>query len=136
MYNGIGLPSARGSGTNAHVQRNLSNLKPKPSREEKKPEMTSKRKPNADLAKHEQKREIELRCLELRTDLEEEGLDKKLIDKKVKQLREQLANPKPLVSNSDHDARLARAFGVRRSISPNDDRDKRSRSRSPESQRK
>lgn len=75
MYNGIGLKTARGSGTNGYVTRNLSFAKPKFSTS--KPHDYSNdnpaprsRKPNADVLLHKSKRQIEVECLELRERLE------------------------------------------------------------------
>lgn len=80
MYNNIGLATARGSGTNGYVQRNLSAVR---SRKEKvdyinedelnKMEQTYARKPNKEILEHQRKREIELKCLELQDMMEDQG---------------------------------------------------------------
>ena len=80
MYNNIGLPTPRGSGTNGYVQRNLSAVR---SRKEKvdyindeelnKLEQINTRKPNKDILEHQRKREIELKCVELQDIMEEQG---------------------------------------------------------------
>ncbi|KAJ8327292.1 RNA-splicing factor [Batrachochytrium dendrobatidis] len=78
MYNGIGLSTARGSGTNGYVQRNMSALRP---RNEFKKDISSfnhsnslaHRKPNQGILEHDRKRQIELKCLELQESLEEQG---------------------------------------------------------------
>jgi len=75
MYNGIGLQTARGSGTNGYVQKNLSHLRPRdPSLGQNEP----KAKPRIDapdgaILDHERRRKIELQCLELQDELEERG---------------------------------------------------------------
>ena len=80
MYNGIGLETARGSGTNGYVQRNLSFLRSKKDNisynndaDLLKVEQMMTKKPNKDILEHERKRQIELRCMELQDMLEEQG---------------------------------------------------------------
>lgn len=80
MYNGIGLQTARGSGTNGYVQRNLAfvhqtkdKVKYKTEEEIIKWDLITQKKPNQEILDHERKRKIELRCLELREELEEDG---------------------------------------------------------------
>ena len=80
MYNNIGLQTARGSGTNGYVQRNLSLLR---SRKDKieyhtnddlaKLEQMNTKKPNQEILEHERKRQIELKCIELQEVMEEQG---------------------------------------------------------------
>lgn len=79
MYNGIGLNTPRGSGTNGYVQANAACV-----RTRKDPVQYLKddhfkgagpvafREPNPGLVEHERKRQIEIKCLELRERLEEE----------------------------------------------------------------
>ena len=92
-YNGIGLSTARGSGTNGYVQRNLSNVKAKPVfRKEtvnylEAPEHQLSRPPNKEILDHERKRMVEIKCLELEDELVERGLDQEEIDEKVDELR-------------------------------------------------
>lgn len=81
MYNGIGLQTPRGSGTNGHVQRNWALVRP--SNKEKLTyhseeqlaalDVASNRQPNRDILDHERKRKIELKCVELQEILEEKG---------------------------------------------------------------
>ena len=80
MYNGIGLATTRGTGTNGYVQRNLSHVRVnrekaeyKPDEETKKLEAYISRKGNAELLKHDRKRKIELKCLEMEELMREEG---------------------------------------------------------------
>ena len=80
MYNNIGLATARGSGTNGYVQRNLSMIR---NRKEKieyhteedvaKLEQMNMKKPNEEILEHERKRQIELKCMELQDAMEEQG---------------------------------------------------------------
>ncbi|KAF9984558.1 RNA-splicing factor [Mortierella antarctica] len=94
-YNGIGLSTARGSGTNGYIVRNLSTLKPR--RNDYKPADPYDnepliRKPNAELVLHEQKRSIEVKCATLQDELEDEGMAEDEIDKQVGALRERLTS--------------------------------------------
>lgn len=83
MYNGIGLPTPRGSGTNGYVQRNLSSLRAKRPRDERGGERDEKdrqrlesqlnRQPNADILEHQRKRQLEVKCAELQDMMEEQG---------------------------------------------------------------
>lgn len=80
MYNGIGLSSARGSGTNGYVQRNLSTLPRNKQKIEYKTEdqlqkldLLANKPPNAEILEHQRKREIEVKVLEYRDELEERG---------------------------------------------------------------
>lgn len=89
MYNGIGLTTPRGSGTNGYVQRNLSSLRVKRPRDERGGERDEKdrerlesqlnRQPNADILEHQRKRQLEVKCAELQDMMEEQGWDKWLI---------------------------------------------------------
>lgn len=81
MYNGIGLQTTRGSGTNGYVQKNAAFIR---TRKEKvdynsgedlaRLERSLHREPNKDLMEHNWKRKIELQCLELREKMEEQKL--------------------------------------------------------------
>ena len=73
MYNGIGIQTARGTGTNGYVQRNLSFVPTKRERVEyvkdvelKKLETLIEKKGNAEILEHERKRRIEVKCMEMR----------------------------------------------------------------------
>lgn len=86
MYNGIGLTTPRGSGTNGYVQRNLSSVRVKRPRDERGGDRDEKdrerlesqlnRQPNADILEHQRKRQLEVKCAELQDMMEEQGLDK------------------------------------------------------------
>lgn len=91
MYNGIGLPTPRGSGTNGYVQKNLAHVSKK---RQMKPDFVSKPDPNInkpqnpELVLHQKKREIESKCLRLRAELEEEGWSHLRIEDEIKAYRE------------------------------------------------
>lgn len=88
MYNGIGLTTPRGSGTNGYVQRNLSSLRVKRPRDDRGGERDEKdrerlesqlnRQPNADILEHQRKRQLEVKCAELQDMMEEQGWDKRV----------------------------------------------------------
>lgn len=80
MYNGIGLVTPRGSGTNGHVQRNWALVRKTKDRVNYKTEeeiaqldSASNRQPNKDILDHERKRKIEVKCAELEDVLEQQG---------------------------------------------------------------
>ncbi|KAJ3086839.1 RNA-splicing factor [Quaeritorhiza haematococci] len=100
MYNGIGLSTARGSGTNGYVQRNLSNIprnfgkrtdyaRPEDLRFGESNSFAN-RKPNAELLLHDRKRDIEIRCLKLRDELEARGVDSAEVEETIDKLRKEL----------------------------------------------
>jgi hypothetical protein len=75
-YNGIGLQTARGSGTNGHVTRNLSFVRHRkkfPTQKEREGRKPVIRKPNQAILEHERKRKIELRVLLYSEKLKERG---------------------------------------------------------------
>lgn len=89
MYNGVGLPTPRGSGTSGHVQRNCALLYKKEKLkhvEENQPEPIN-RQPNKEILEHTKKREIEVKCLELSDALEEQGYAQEEIDSKIESYR-------------------------------------------------
>ena len=74
MYNGIGLTTVRGSGTNGYVQKNLSfvrshkdtQVKYRTEEEIKKADAAAgSREPNRGIMDHERKRKLEVKCMEL-----------------------------------------------------------------------
>ncbi|KAG8759568.1 RNA-splicing factor [Serendipita sp. 396] len=75
MYNGIGLTTPRGSGTNGYVMRNISYLRSHDSAADRAameaPPMKH-REPDKEILEHERKRKIEVACYELRVQLEDE----------------------------------------------------------------
>jgi len=80
MYNGIGLTTARGSGTNGYVQRNFAAIKTRRERVDYKTDAdlarldkTLNKQPNKEILEHQWKRNIELKCVMLQDKLEEEG---------------------------------------------------------------
>ncbi|QDZ23382.1 cwf21 domain-containing protein [Chloropicon primus] len=99
MYNGIGLQTARGSGTSGHVQENKFSDRRRRSgvgnrdwrSGASRAEPSIRRKPNEDLLEHERKRKIEVELFKLRDDLEDEGKhSEEEIEKRVGELRAKL----------------------------------------------
>ncbi|KAJ1678630.1 RNA-splicing factor, partial [Spiromyces aspiralis] len=93
MYNGIGLPTPRGSGTNGYVTRNLSTLRTRQDFAGKPSDMLEPPKPkriDKDILLHEMKRQVEIKCMELMDELEEKCIPNDEIDAKVEELRSQL----------------------------------------------
>jgi len=80
MYNGIGLQTPRGSGTNGFVTRNLAFIRKhkdkvdyKSEEEVAKLEASLNKQPNVDILNHERKRKVELKCMEMQELMEEQG---------------------------------------------------------------
>lgn len=95
MYNGIGLQTARGSGTNGYVQRNLAvvrktKAKVEYSKEDDERKDQSHKQPNKEILDHMRKRKIEVKCVELMDVLEEQGFTQEEIDDKVNSYRQLL----------------------------------------------
>uniref|UniRef100_A0A0R3RXK2 Cwf21 domain-containing protein n=1 Tax=Elaeophora elaphi TaxID=1147741 RepID=A0A0R3RXK2_9BILA len=97
MYNGIGLQTARGSGTNGYVQTNLANLLLSKKRvaynseaDIKRAEAEINKQPNKELLEHNRKRHIELKCADFEMLMENKGFDEAEIQKKVNEYRKLL----------------------------------------------
>jgi len=94
MYNGIGLATARGSGTNGYVQRNWAAIKKikdqtsfKTEEELSKIDSAANRQPNQELLDHDRKRKVELKCIELEQSLEDQGYSQDEISDKINTFR-------------------------------------------------
>lgn len=77
-YNGVGLSTARGSGTNGYVQKNASYIKQKATFRTavnylQAPEH-QQRAANAEILEHEKKRRVEIQILLLEDELCEKGI--------------------------------------------------------------
>ncbi|CDR42328.1 CYFA0S09e01244g1_1 [Cyberlindnera fabianii] len=104
-YNGVGLTTARGSGTNGFIQKNYTrSVESGYKRRQKNKEANNKRDQLAsqlvrdkELLKHDDKRKIELKVSEMRDELEDEGkLDDDEIDKRCEEYRKSLMRPKDI----------------------------------------
>merc|ERR1712141_112594 len=86
MYNGIGLDTVRGSGTNGYVQRNMAFIK----QHKDKLDAQLNKKPNQEILDHERKRKVELKCIEMQELMEEQQYSKEEIERKVNTFRKML----------------------------------------------
>ncbi|KAM9939996.1 hypothetical protein OXX80_000554 [Metschnikowia pulcherrima] len=102
-YNGIGLQTPRGSGTSGYVQKNVVAKNTEGVREKRKREAENehrrmirakmneaRRNAGADVRSHDEKRYVEVKCMELRESLEDEDVEDAEIDKKVASFRVKL----------------------------------------------
>ena len=136
MSDNVGLSTPRGSGTSGYVQKNRSLLRPRdkvqPYPKDWDQAKHRPRQPDAEILEHEAKREIEVKVLELRDKLEDEGVDEDEIDDQCEGLRRKLdqerkdgkdlgPNAKRLKSHQVHDLakakmeeseRLRKALGI------------------------
>ncbi|KAL0917067.1 hypothetical protein M5K25_012108 [Dendrobium thyrsiflorum] len=98
MYNGIGLQTPRGSGTNGYIQSNKFFVKPKSARVDTsaiggsaQPEgVGGVRKPNKDILEHDRKRQIQLRLLVLQDALADQGYTDAEIAEKIEEAKKGL----------------------------------------------
>jgi len=97
MYNGIGLETVRGTGTNGYVQANLANVFFSKQRiaynseaDIKRAEAEINRKPNHDLLMHAKKRQVEMKCIEFEELMESQGYAASEIEEKVNEYRDLL----------------------------------------------
>lgn len=98
MYNGIGLQTPRGSGTNGYIQSNKFFVKPKSARVDTSaaagpaPQVGDGgvRKPNKDILEHDRKRQIQLRLLVLQDTLTDQGYTDDEIAEKLEEAKKAL----------------------------------------------
>jgi len=100
MYNGIGLQTPRGSGTNGYVQKNASYIRPAHVRITKgvnRRELSSQefdapkqKKANLEILEHQKRRNIEAKIFELEESMKEKGYAQEEIDLKVQRFRKEL----------------------------------------------
>lgn len=117
-YNGVGLQTARGSGTNGFVQANRSFVH-KRTHERREDSAAVRQSLNKEIASHDAKRKIEVQLLEMRDQMEEEGLDEDDIEERIAQLRPKLSVRQPVakevanVRKEWENARFADAVGLK-----------------------
>ncbi|XP_065042356.1 uncharacterized protein LOC135675776 [Musa acuminata AAA Group] len=94
MYNGIGLQTPRGSGTNGYIQSNKFFVKPRqpPARFDAASASGSEpegavRKPNKDILEHDRKRQIQLKLLVLEETLADQGYTEAEISEKLEEAK-------------------------------------------------
>lgn len=97
MSSNVGLSTPRGSGTSGYVQRNLSHIRPRdPNTSSYHPkdydkfEKHKQRQPDKEILDHDRKRNVEVKCLELRDKLEDDGMEEDEIEERVSALRNAL----------------------------------------------
>jgi serine/arginine repetitive matrix protein 2 len=96
MYNGIGLSTPRGSGTNGYIQTNKFFVKSRPVRSEAKEFQAGQgaggvlRKAIKDILEHDRKRRIELKLIELEDQLVDQGYPDEEVLGRVEALRKGL----------------------------------------------
>ncbi|CAF1016774.1 unnamed protein product [Rotaria sordida] len=108
MYNGIGITTPRGTGTNGYVQKNLSFVPTKRERVEyvkdaeiKKLETLIEKKGNAEILEHEKKRRIEVKCMEMRDMMLNNGYDEEVTNQKVQKFRKMLIEREGLYDKTE-----------------------------------
>ena len=101
MYNGIGLATVRGSGTNGYVTKNMAFVSASRAAERKdrtegfKRDIPQPKQPDQDIIEHNRKRDVEVKVLRLRESLEDKGVDEAEIEAKTAELRKSLLNKLP-----------------------------------------
>jgi len=114
MYNGIGLQTVRGSGTNGYVQNNLSfvkntrdKVKYRDEDELKRLDAQVNREPNVEILDHQRKRQIELKCAEYEELLQAQELSPGSVERRVDTYRQKLADKLPRVDRDEQGRPLA-----------------------------
>ncbi|EFC42923.1 splicing coactivator subunit srm300-like protein [Naegleria gruberi] len=97
MYNGIGLTTPRGSGTNGYVQTNYSSVKnKKPNnnyQQKERKDLLKIKSPNVDLLIHEEKKKVEIELYKLKSELTKQGkltpeeIDQQISDKRKERMK-------------------------------------------------
>ncbi|KAJ7535414.1 hypothetical protein O6H91_12G032300 [Diphasiastrum complanatum] len=96
MYNGIGLQTPRGSGTNGYIQNNKFLVKARPARTERQEFQEGQgtggvtRKANKEILEHDRKRQIELKLMVLEEALVEQGYTDEEVLEQVESARKVL----------------------------------------------
>lgn len=106
MYNGIGLTSVRGSGTNGYVQKNMAHVsrqrmaraKSQDAAPDHGKSIRDPRQANPEILEHNRKREVEVKVMKLRVSLEDDDVDEAEIEAKCEELRQSLLKKLPATS--------------------------------------
>ncbi|VVC88858.1 unnamed protein product [Leptidea sinapis] len=122
MYNGIGLTTPRGSGTNGYVQRNWATVRKtkdsanyRTEEEIAKLDAVTNKQPNREILDHERKRKIEVKCTEFEDTLEEQGLPREEIAARVAAFRAKLSETSDKDVPRDEYGRVSHTQSQRRS---------------------
>ncbi|OAF67976.1 Pre-mRNA-splicing factor CWC21 [Intoshia linei] len=119
MYNGIGLPTPRGSGTSGHITRNLSSVSDKLKEFRMYDNVlpldshVQYKVPNKDILIHEKKRKIESKCLEYEEQMEEQGYSEDHIQTKLVSFRKLLEEDDSLYSKIHGQQRHVKSHDTR-----------------------
>ncbi|CAN1795885.1 Pre-mRNA-splicing factor CWC21 [Linum perenne] len=92
MYNGTGLQTPRGSGTNGYINTNKFFAKPKPNKIDHPSSngVDTAKKPSKEILEHERKRQIHLKLVELEDELIELGYSDAEITERMEEARRTL----------------------------------------------
>ncbi|KAL0931037.1 pre-mRNA-splicing factor CWC21 [Colletotrichum truncatum] len=95
MSDNVGLSTPRGSGTSGYVQRNLAHMRPRDYGAPYPPKDADslrhkQRQPDKEILEHDRKREVEVKVLDLRDTLEDEGLEEEEVEQRCDELRKKL----------------------------------------------
>ncbi|KAF2250589.1 pre-mRNA-splicing factor CWC21 [Trematosphaeria pertusa] len=116
MSSNVGLSTPRGSGTSGYVQKNRSLLKPRdkaaPYPQDWEQTKHRQRQPDPEILEHERKRDIEVKVMELRDKLEDEGVDDDEIDDRCDGLRRKLEEDHKAGKDTGPNARTLKAHQV------------------------
>lgn len=113
MYNGIGLQTPRGSGTNGYIQNNKFFVRPKtttntPNSNLGAVKIGGVKKANKDILEHDRKRQIQLKVLQLEETLEDQGYTDSEIAERILEVRKKLEE-ESVASTLDEDGGSVRA---------------------------
>jgi len=135
MYNGIGLTTPRGSGTNGYVQRNLGALPKRikvdyqKDNEKNRASLDLQRKPNTEILEHERRRQIEIKVEMLKDTMIAKNFSEDEIEERAAKLRQELLSEKSKkeeqsieknlqethqysLAKEKHNAKLKEAFAI------------------------
>ncbi|EGO01668.1 hypothetical protein SERLA73DRAFT_70836 [Serpula lacrymans var. lacrymans S7.3] len=115
-WNSACLTTPRGSGTNGYVIRNLSTLRVHQTAAERAAAWDvappKHREPDEAILEHERKRKVEVKCLELQLELEDQGMDDEKIETQVDELREKLLQNLASLPSSAKSLRPSDTHGI------------------------
>eukprot|EP01121_Diplochlamys_sp_Union-15-3_P008389 TRINITY_DN2224_c0_g1_i6.p2 TRINITY_DN2224_c0_g1~~TRINITY_DN2224_c0_g1_i6.p2 ORF type:complete len:249 (+),score=72.99 TRINITY_DN2224_c0_g1_i6:22-747(+) len=122
MYNGIGVPTPRGTGTNGFVQRNFAALPAWKIRRpvsagpsggaQKEKEKPNQKEPNKEILEHDRKRQIEIKLLQwaekkglLDSGLPQEEIDMKMAKQRLRIEKDEIKKQRALLEQNDSHVR-------------------------------
>lgn len=106
-YNGIGLSTARGSGTNGYIQKNTARVSESSYKRRQQYKKAESKLihvvKDQELVQREQKRELEVKVSELRDELEDEGLEEDEIERRCDEFRAELTRPQKIKNQTQEE---------------------------------